>query len=98
MFALTESAAQAVEAIVSQPGLPDEAGLRIATTTARVNGGGPAAELELTVVAAPEPEDREIAELSLYLDPATVEFLDDKVLDAEIAGDEVRFSLHKQEA
>jgi iron-sulfur cluster assembly protein len=96
VLAITNAAAQAVTALLSQPGLPDEAGLRIAVTTQNQNGGSPSSELELSVVPGPEPEDREVAELSIYLEPGTAEYLDQMVLDAEVEGEQVRFSLHKQ--
>jgi iron-sulfur cluster assembly protein len=97
MLAVTETAAQAVTALVSQPGLPDEAGLRIAAATQSQNGGAPSPELELTVVPAPEPEDRAIEEPPIYIEPGTAEYLADMVLDAEVDEGQVRFSLHEQQ-
>jgi hypothetical protein len=95
-LALTDSAVKAVHALTSQPGLPEEAGLRIASSPTSQNGSRPSTEIELEVVAAPEPDDREIEELSVYLEPGTDELLAEKVLDAEIEGDSVRFSLRER--
>jgi hypothetical protein len=97
VLAVTETAAEAVHDLVSQPGLPDEAGLRIAISKVTQNGGGPSSELELTVVPAPGPEDRELGEVSIYLEPGVDIYLDDMVLDAERLGDEVRFRLEPQD-
>ncbi|MGH2954104.1 MAG: HesB/YadR/YfhF-family protein [Solirubrobacterales bacterium] len=93
MLAITQTAAHAVDELVSQPGLPDEAGLRIAVATVTQNGGGPSSDLELTVVPAPEPDDEELAEHSIYLESGIDAYLDGMVLDAELEGNEVRFSL-----
>jgi iron-sulfur cluster assembly protein len=96
MLALTPTAAQAVETITSQPGLPESAGLRITTPPPSQDGGSPAGTLQMGVVEAPEPEDEIIAGSSLYVEQATAEFLDDKVLDADVEGDQVRFSFAEQ--
>jgi Fe-S cluster assembly iron-binding protein IscA len=96
VLTVTESASQAVHDLVSQPGLPDEAGLRIAISKMTQNGGGPSSELELTVVPAPQPDDREVPEEPIYLESGVDRYLEDMILDAERLGDEVRFSLQPQ--
>ena len=96
MLALTPTAAEAVETIVSRPGLPDSAGLRISTPPAGQDGAEPGATLQMGVVEAPLPDDEVIDGASLYLEQGTAQFLDDKVLDADVEGDQVRFSFSEQ--
>jgi iron-sulfur cluster assembly protein len=96
MLALTPTAAQAVETIVSRPGLPDSAGLRISTPPTGENTSGPTGTLQMGVVEAPQPDDKIVEGSSLYLEQGTAQFLDDKVLDADVEGDQVRFSFSEQ--
>ncbi|GAB2757202.1 iron-sulfur cluster biosynthesis family protein [Nocardioides salsibiostraticola] len=81
MLTLTENASTIVQQITSQPaqpGQPDVAGLRITT----------AGETDLSIQAAeqPEPTDQvvEQAGATLYLDEASAQMLDDKILDAAV--------------
>lgn len=94
MLALTPAATEAVETIVSQLGATDSAGLRISPAAQQENGAEPSGELELAVVAEPEPDDATVEGAPIYVEPSTAEFLRDKVLDAEMADDQVRFSLY----
>jgi Fe-S cluster assembly iron-binding protein IscA len=98
MLALTENAEQAVEAIVSQPETPDGAVLRLSATDSRHNGTDPAGDLQLAVVDGPEEGDAILEGVAISVEPDTVDYLDDKVLDAEIAEGNVRFSLYLQRA
>jgi Fe-S cluster assembly iron-binding protein IscA len=96
MLALTKEAAQAVEAIVAQPETPEDAVMRITSGAAQTNGTGPAHELELSVVGEPEPDDVVVEGLPMAVEPATIQFLDDKVLDAETVEGGVQFKLYQQ--
>ena len=96
MLALTPTAAEAVETIVSRPGLPESAGLRISSPPPSQDGAEADATLQMGVVEAPLPDDEVVDGASLYLEQQTVEFLDDKVLDADVEGDQVRFSFSEQ--
>jgi iron-sulfur cluster assembly protein len=96
MLALTPTAAEAVETIVSQPGLPERAGLRISAPPPSQDGAEAGATLQMGVVEAPLPDDEVIEGAPLYLEQATVQFLDDKVLDADVEGEQVRFSFSEQ--
>lgn len=96
MLAMTQTAAEAVEAIVTQPEVPETAVLRIVAGEARDNGNGPTRELQLALVEEPEGGDLLVEDLRISLEPSTAEFLDDKVLDAEIDEQGVRFSLYAQ--
>ena len=96
MLAVTENAEQAVEAIVSQPETPDGAVLRLSGGESHDNGARPARELQLAIVEEPEEGDAVVDGVAITIEPDTVEYLDDKVLDAEIADGDVQFSLYTQ--
>ena len=96
MLALTQNAAQAVEAIVSRSELPDSAGLRISAPPPAQDSPQPSGSLQMGVVEAPQPDDEVVEGASLYLEQEAAQFLDDKVLDADVEGDQVRFSFAEQ--
>jgi iron-sulfur cluster assembly protein len=80
--------------IVASPQVPEGAGLRIATRPDSPAEGS----FEVSVAAVPAEED-EVVEQSggqVFLEPHAVEAFDDKVLDAEIEGGEVRFAVGEQ--
>ena len=78
MLTLTENASTAVKTIAGQS--PDTAGLRITAANAATT------ELNLSVVAQPEPTDSivEIDGALVFLEPVASGLLDDKVLDARV--------------
>lgn len=82
MLTLSQSAADVIRELSSQPGMPAEAGLRI-VPNAQDNGGP---SFAVTVSAGPEPEDRvvESGQARVYLEPHVVVPLEDKVLDADV--------------
>ncbi len=96
MLALTKEAAAAVETIVTQPEAPADAVMRITSGGADSNGTGPAHELLMSVVQEPEPEDVVVEGLPMAVEQATIGFLDDKVLDAEVVEGGVQFKLYQQ--
>jgi iron-sulfur cluster assembly protein len=99
MLALTPTAAEVVESIVSNEKLPETAGLRITSEESNVgaNSDGPQRDLRLAVVEEPAPDDEQIEGAQIYVESGeTAEMLDDKVLDADVSGQEVRFSLLRQ--
>jgi iron-sulfur cluster assembly protein len=96
VLALTPNAAEAVDSIVSQPGLPENAGLRISMDRVEDDSGNPRTDLHLSVVEEPESEDQVLEGFQIYVESGTAEFLEDKLLDAEIAGNEIQFSLQQQ--
>ncbi len=96
MLALTPTAADAVEAIVTQPDAPDDAVLRVTTVTRHENGDGPTQDLQLSVVDSAEDGDTVVDGLAMAVDPQTATFLDDKVLDADVRDGQVTFSLYLQ--
>jgi Fe-S cluster assembly iron-binding protein IscA len=92
MLTLTPNAEQAVRRLVaSSPISEDVGGLRIAPGSPTPDG----VPLELTIVGSPEPEDQDAGapDAHVYLEPTAAEALDDKVLDAEVEGDNIGFTL-----
>jgi len=96
MLAMTRSAADAVEAIVGQPEVPESAVLRIVAGEAQEDGAGAQQELTMALVAEPEDGDLVVEDVAISLDPSSAEFLEDKVLDAEVDDEGVRFKLYAQ--
>lgn len=96
MLTLTGDAVSAIRDITTQPGLPDQTGLRIATSAAA--DGGPA--FEIAVASAPQPADDvvEAEGARVFLDPDASAALDDKALDAEVAEDTIRFRIEDQQS
>jgi iron-sulfur cluster assembly protein len=95
MLTITETAAEAIRAIVEESQLPDEAGLRFALDSVGTD------EVRLEVAVAPEPVEGdaevESAGAHVYLDPQAAVVLDDKVLDAQPTGDgQIAFSFADQ--
>lgn len=95
MLTITEEATTAIEQIVASPELPDNAGLRIASSDEP-------GRLELSVTLAPN-EDDVVVDVGdegarVFLEPEAADFLDDKVLDAApVAGGQLRFSITEQD-
>lgn len=96
MLTLTGNAVSAIREITSRPGLPDDTGLRIASTAA--NNGGPA--FEIAVSAAPAPSDAVVEEegARVFLDPDASVALDDKSLDVEVGDGLIRFRIEEQQS
>ncbi len=90
MLTITDTAAEAIKGIVASPQVPEGAGLR-ATRPESPAGGA----FEVTVAPVPAEEDQVVEEsgAQVFLEPRAAEVLDDKVLDAEIEGGEVRFAV-----
>jgi iron-sulfur cluster assembly protein len=96
VLAITEDAATAIDSIVTSSGLPEGAGLRITQEMNVQSGGEARTDLRLSVVEAAEEGDEVLEDVRIFLDPEAAEFLDDKLLDADVDGDDVRFSLDVQ--
>ena len=95
MLAITPNAAEAIKGVVNSSGLPEEAGLRIARPLAEDQRG---AGFELTVAPLPAEDDQVVEESGahVFLEPQAADVLDDRKLDADIRGDQVRFVLEAQ--
>ena len=97
MLAITEDAAAAIKGIVSSPGVPEGAGLRITQELGtEADGETPRTDLRLSLVAGPREGDEVLEAERVFVDPQAAELLGDKLLDADIVDDEVRFSLDHQ--
>ena len=96
MLAMTQNAANAVERIVSQPEVPASAVVRIVAGEHRANGAGAAREIQLELVEKPGWRDLLVQEMRISVEPQSLAFLDDKVLDATVAEDGVEFTLYPQ--
>jgi len=96
MLAVTESAATAIGGIISSRDLPDGAGVRLARDMAGADGEAGDGGIRLDLVTAPESGDEVLDEAQVFIEPETARLLDDKLLDAEVAGDQVRFAVKEQ--
>jgi len=97
MLAVTDTAADAIGGILASRDLPEGAGVRLARETAGAEGGGDAG-IRLDLVTEPVVGDEVLEEAQVFIEPETARLLDDKLLDAEVAGDEVRFAVKEQAA
>ena len=93
MLTLTDSAAEAVRQISAGSGLEPDPGLRI-------SAGPPTPEgtpLEIGLAGEPQPSDETVDEggARIYLEENVAPALEDKVLDAAVEGDQVRFALRE---
>jgi Fe-S cluster assembly iron-binding protein IscA len=96
VLAITEDAATAIDSIVASSGLPQGAGLRITQELNTQSGEEGRTDLRLSVVESAEEGDEVLEDVQIFLEPDVADFLDNKLLDADIEGDDVRFSLDIQ--
>ncbi len=98
MLHITSAAAAAIEEITGSA--PGSAGVRISVLQeASTNGSGPTTVFDFCPADGPGTGDEVVEEqgVQLFLEPEVAPYLDDKLLDAEINGDEVRFTVEPQE-
>ena len=94
MLQITPAAAEAIDAITRA--VPGSAGVRITTLPqASTNGSGPVAVFDFYPTPEPGDDDQIVEEqgVQVFLEREVVPLLDDKLLDAELDGDEVRFTV-----
>ena len=96
MLTLTEDAVSAVNTILTNAELPEGSGMRIFRAPSSENSAEQELELRLSVVDAPEKGDQVIGEQPVFVEPEAAEALDDKLLDAEVIEDQVRFTVAQQ--
>jgi iron-sulfur cluster assembly protein len=96
VLAISEDAAAAIKGIVGAEGVPEGAGLRITREESTDAGGNARTDLRLSVVARPQEGDQVMEAERVFVDPDAAELLDDKLLEADYVGDELRFSLDIQ--
>jgi iron-sulfur cluster assembly protein len=95
MLTLTSNAAEAVKTMAeATPELPSDSGLRI---HAEPTGQGKVG-FELNLAENPDEGDQviEAAGARVFVAPEAAVYLEDKILDATVAGDRVQFSLSEQ--
>src|SRR5215469_6124031 len=80
MLAITETAAQAINSLITASQMPDGAGLRIASLPESESAG-----LELSVAPGPADQDTVLtgAGATVFLEAVAAQVLEDKVLDVE---------------
>lgn len=101
MLALTEEATTTIEEILAEPGVPEGSGVRIATTLPAMDPAGNAAAatgLQVGLAESPDTNDEVIEEggARVFVEDTAAMLLDDKVLDADRSGEQVRFSIANQ--
>lgn len=82
MLTMTRAAVEVVNTITTAPGMPDGAGLRIASS-----GDSPEANtLELELVTGPGESDQvvPVPGARVFLEPGAATYLSDKVLDGQL--------------
>jgi iron-sulfur cluster assembly protein len=95
MLTMTQTAAEALDAVVASASAPEGAGLRIARD-AQPDGTG---DLALTLVDQPQPTDQVVegGSAAVFVEAETAPYLDDKVLDAQVQDGQVGFLLAEQD-
>ena len=94
MLTITQNAEQALDAVVAAENAPEGAGVRISQGV----GADGRAAVGLAVAPAPEPGDAVVddANVPVFLAAEVADLLDDKILDAQVEGDQIAFQLGAQ--
>ena len=98
MLHITPAAAQAIEEITES--VPGCSGVRItALPEASTNGSGPTTVFDFYPAEEPGDTDEVVRSqgVQVFLEPDVVPYLEHKLLDAEVTGDEVRFRVEDQD-
>jgi iron-sulfur cluster assembly protein len=94
VLTITENAEQALDAVVAAENAPDGAGVRISQGVGA--DGQPAVGLALATAPVPGDAVVEDASVPVFLAPEVADLLDDKILDAQVEGDQIAFRLGEQ--
>lgn len=92
MLAITEDAATAIDSIVASSGLPEGAGLRITQEVNPQSGEEARPDFRLSPAKSAEEGDVVLEDVRIFIEPGAADFLDNKLLDADVEGDKVHFS------
>jgi iron-sulfur cluster assembly protein len=94
VLTITENAGAALDAVVAAENVPEGAGVRISQGVGA--DGQPAVGLALA--AAPEPGDAvvEEANVPVFVAADVADMLDNKILDAQVDGDQIAFRIGEQ--
>ena len=89
MLSITEDAVEIIRGLTES----GAGGVRISAGPASSNGHGPA--LLATLVPEPDSEDEvvDVGGAQVYVDPLAAPALDDKVLDAQVEGEQLQFAV-----
>jgi iron-sulfur cluster assembly protein len=93
MLALTDNAVEVVRQIVAIDGSSEGGGLRM---VAEQSGTEPRFELSVTALPGEDDEVVESEGARVFLEPRAAAILDDKLLDATVAENEVSFTIVDQ--
>lgn len=95
MLAITDNAAEAIRGIVAAPDVPEGAGLRIAPRPGAPEPG----TLEVSVAEVPASSDQVVDRegARVFVEETAIALLDDKLLDAQIDGRRVGFTISDQQ-
>jgi iron-sulfur cluster assembly protein len=96
VLTMTQTAAEALDAVAASASAPEGAGLRIARDP-QPDGTG---DLAVTLVDQPQPTDQivEGGDTAVFVEAETAPYLDDKVLDAQVQDGQVGFTLAERDA
>lgn len=95
MLAVTETAADAIGNLIDSRDLPEGAGVRLAREASAPEDAGEGG-IRLDLVSEPMIGDEVLEGAHVFIEPETARLLEGKLLDAELAGDEVRFAVKDQ--
>jgi Fe-S cluster assembly iron-binding protein IscA len=95
MLAVTSQAAAAIDNLLAARKLPQDAGLRISSEIDVSGDDGPAPAVQLELVEAPGPGDQVLEDAPVFVETEAARLLQDKLLDAELSGDRLRFALRE---
>jgi Fe-S cluster assembly iron-binding protein IscA len=91
---LTEAAGEVLGGMTEDPAVPDTAGLRICAEKDDVER--PALTAVLTAGPGADDEVLEFGGVRVFVDPSVADRVSDRVLDAEVADDEVVFHIRRR--
>jgi len=92
MLTITAQASEAIRGVLAGENVPNDSVVRITSQ--------PEAGLVVAVTDSPEPDDQIVEgdEVEVCVEPTAAQMLDDKELDATVAGGQVSFSIGQQSA
>jgi len=96
VLAITPGATERIGGILSASEVPEGAGLRITSEAAEDESGATRIDLRLSLAEQPEEGDQVVEGGPVFIESEAASFLRDKLLDAEVSGNEAQFSLRNQ--
>jgi iron-sulfur cluster assembly protein len=97
VLTLTQDATEVIEGLLAGPGVPDGAGVRIASAYPADTDAPSALQVKLAAEPGDHDEVIEDSGARVFVEDAVIGFLDDKLLDVDREGDQVRFAILGQE-